>query len=66
MSERYRSGRETVISGEVTAWEAFNGVNGYVLHDSTRRQKSSFDRFLASQTDPSNKKAEQIVMALVS
>lgn len=66
MRERYESNRQTVISGEVSAWEAWNGIQGYVQHDATRQKATPFDRVLLANGDPNVKKAEQIVMALVS
>jgi len=67
-SERLRSGRPQL--GEnfmVSAWEAFNAVQGYVQHDSRRHgQVSDVDRILAASRDLNVQRAESVVMQLAN
>lgn len=67
-SERLRSGRPQLgTDWKVSAWEAFNAVQGYVQHDATRRTGTSdFDRILLSLNSPAVKTAENLAMAAVA
>ena len=67
-SERLRSGRPQLGSDwMVSAWEAFNAVQGYVQHDSRRHgQVSDVDRILAASRDLNVQRAESVVMQLAN
>lgn len=67
MSEQQRSGR--VIMGsdfKVTAWEAFNAVQGYVQHQATRKSSlnNRMDRIILASRDASVVKAERLALAV--
>ena len=66
MDERRRSGRDQ-INGlyEVSAWEAYNAVQGFAQHDATRRKgfDNDFDRILMASRDPNVLKAEELLLA---
>lgn len=51
---------------EVSAWLAFNSLQGYVQHDATRRtnQSGAFDRILSSMIDKSVLRAESLILSL--
>ena len=53
LDERRRSGRPQIDSDfNVSVWEAFNAVQGYVQHDSSRKGKpNQFDRIILSSQD---------------
>lgn len=64
--ERVRSGRP-VVGGDrvVSAWEAFNGVQGHAQHDATRRgNPSQFERALSAAADRHVMAAERLAMAV--
>ena len=66
LSERMKSGRSS-FSGNfnVSAWEAYNAVQGYVQHDSSRKGKvTDFDRIVLSMNDPSVLRAETLAIGL--
>tara|TARA_Y100000296_G_scaffold85349_1_gene121040 strand:- start:2204 stop:3094 length:891 start_codon:yes stop_codon:yes gene_type:complete len=68
-SERFRTGRDPMNSEfTVSAWEAFNAVQGYVQHDAQSKTgfKSDFDRILRASRDANVRKAESLVMELVA
>ena len=69
--EGFRTGREnpedlTTVSG----WQAYNGAQGYMLHDTSRRNGTTpFDRFLLMQQGASGTRmslAERTVFDLAS
>ena len=64
LNEQRQTGRER--SGfEVSAWEAYNAVQGYVQHDATRHgQPNAFERMLAAQKSEPVKVAERLAMGL--
>lgn len=66
--ERVRTGRPIMTEDKVSAWEAFNAVQGYVQHDAQSKKgfKGEFSRILRAAHDPSVRKAEELVLALVS
>jgi hypothetical protein len=66
LDERRRSGRPQIDgSFTVSAWEAFNAVQGYVQHDASRKGKpNQFDRILASSNDPAVNIAESLAYSL--
>ena len=67
--ERYRSGRAAMGSDfTVSAWEAFNAVQGFVQHDAQSKTgfKSDFDRILRASRDANVRKAESLVLDLVA
>ncbi|MFZ9681448.1 MAG: DUF932 domain-containing protein [Bacteroidia bacterium] len=66
--ERFRSGRPRIVNQEVSAWEAYNGVQGYVQWDATRKGSArlgEYGRAVAAFNDPAVAKAEELVMAMV-
>ena len=68
-SERFRTGRSAMDDGfTVSAWEAYNAVQGYVQHDAQAKTgfKSDFDRILRASRDANVRKAESLVMELVA
>jgi ketosteroid isomerase-like protein len=68
-SERFRTGRSPIGSDfGVSAWEAYNAVQGYVQHDAQSKQgfKGDFDRILRASRDANVRKAESIVLELVA
>jgi len=67
--ERVLTGRPDMGSDfKVSAWEAFNAVQGYVQHDARTKAgfKSDFARILKAGSDASVLKAENLVMALTA
>jgi hypothetical protein len=63
--ERVRTGRPTMTNDTVSAWEAFNAVQGYVQHDAQAKSgfKGEFDRILRAANDAAVNKAERLVLA---
>ena len=50
----------------VSAWDAFNAIQGYVQHDVRRKgTPDAFARILATNNDPIVQRAESLLMALV-
>ena len=65
-TERFRSNRPVLGNDyKVSAWEAFNAIQGYVQHDAQSKKgfKSDFDRILRASRDANVKQAENLVMA---
>lgn len=64
--ERYHTGRGSIpVNGMVTAWEAYNAVQGYSQHDKTRKGNvSRFGRILLTANDRDVHKAERLALAL--
>lgn len=62
--EQYRTGRERNIH-TISAWEAFNAVQGYVQHDAQTRSGfgSEFARILRAASDSHVHKAEALALA---
>jgi hypothetical protein len=70
-NERFRTGRMAMTPADdftVSAWEAFNAVQGYVQHDAQSKTgfKSDFDRILRASRDANVRKAESLVLELVA
>ena len=66
LSERSASGRPQLDSNfTVSAWEAYNAVQGFAQHESTRRSgfNNDFDRILMASRDRSVLKAEELLLA---
>lgn len=65
-SERLRTGRGDMGSAfEVSAWEAFNAIQGYVQHDATRRGgPSDIDRVILAASDAAVLRAEELALAV--
>jgi hypothetical protein len=66
-SERLRVGRGDLVPGEwqVSAWEAYNAVQGYVQHDSNRRGRpSQIDRIILAASDPAVLRAESLALSV--
>jgi len=67
-NERMKTGRGEITASngwQVSAWEAFNGVQGYVQHQKNRRgNPSSFDRALLAIDDQAVLKAETLALSV--
>ena len=52
----------------VSAWEAYNAIQGYVQHDAQAKNgfKGEFDRILRAANDASVRKAEKLVLELAA
>ena len=66
--ERVRTGRPTMTGDTVSAWEAFNAIQGYVQHDAQAKTgfKGEFDRILRAANDTAVNKAERLVLELAA
>ena len=66
--ERFSTGRRVMDTEfKVSAWEAYNAIQGYVQHDKSRHGKpSDFDRVIAASNDQHVRKAEKITMELLA
>ena len=66
--ERVKCGRENPLEfHKVTGWEAYNAVQGYVLHDASRSKKSTpFDRAILCHADKKVTQAENLALTMVS
>jgi len=66
--ERMQTGRpELDLRGPVqlSAWEAFNGVQGYVQHDAPRRGRpNDFGRMIAALDDSAVRRAMELALSL--
>ncbi|MEL0080216.1 MAG: DUF932 domain-containing protein [Rhodospirillales bacterium] len=67
-TERQRTGRPMMTNDVVSAWEAFNAVQGYVQHDAQAKSgfKGEFDRILRAANDQAVNKAERLVLELAA
>jgi hypothetical protein len=66
LGERVRTGRPQMGDDfKVSAWEAFNAVQGYVQHDSSRKNgfKSDMDRLILANRDLNVHKAELLALS---
>jgi hypothetical protein len=65
--ERNKTGRPA-LTDTVSAWEAFNGIQGYVQHDAQSKAgfKGEFDRILRASRDANVRQAESLVLDLVA
>ena len=67
INERNVSGRPALDNGMVvSAWEAFNAVQGFVQHDSSRKQnfRNEMDRILLASRDAHVQRAERLALAV--
>ena len=66
--ERVRTGRSTMTDDRVSAWEAYNAIQGYVQHDAQAKSgfKGEFDRILRAANDTQVRKAEKLVLELAA
>lgn len=66
--ERFTTGRGAMDSQfNVSAWEAYNAVQGYVQHDASRKgSPSDFARVIAASNDGAVKKAEGLALATLT
>jgi hypothetical protein len=66
--ERLSTGRPEMYDNTVSAWEAYNAIQGFVQHDAQAKQgfKGEFDRILRASNDASVRKAEKLVLDLVA
>ena len=63
LNEQARTG-QTALDGKVSAWQMFNGIQGYVQHDATRKGSvTDFSRIIDAANDRYVKKAEQLLVA---
>ena len=65
--ERKESGRDLMsfTTPVVSAWEAFNGVQGYTQHDKSRNGKPlSFQRMLTALDDKDVTRAAELALAM--
>ena len=69
MRERWQTGRPALGSDfRVSAWEAYNAVQGHAQHDATRRTRrgntiTRFDRILLASNDSAVLKAEKLALS---
>jgi hypothetical protein len=50
---------------EVSAWEAYNAIQGYVQHDASRRgNPSDIDRVILAAADPAVLRAEHLALCV--
>lgn len=65
MKERWQTGRGAIGQDfVVSAWEAYNAIQGYAQHDATRRGNANeFDRILLASRDQAVLKAETLALA---
>jgi hypothetical protein len=65
-NERMRTGRPALGEDwQVSAWEAYNAVQGYVQHESRRHGKvTSMDRIIMAADDASVLRAERLALAV--
>ena len=67
--ERFDTGRPTIGTDlKVSAWEAYNAVQGFVQHDAQSKTgfKSDFDRILRASRDSNVKHAERLAIQLAA
>ena len=66
--ERVRTGRPVLNDDRVSAWEAFNAIQGYVQHDAQAKDgfKGEFDRILRAAKSPEVKAAEKLALELAA
>ena len=66
--ERFYTGRGTIGEGyRVSAWEAYNAVQGHVQHEASRKgAPSDFARIIGASKDMAVKKAETIALATLT
>jgi hypothetical protein len=63
--ERAALGNTNANLMEVSAWEAFNGLGGYLIHDKPRRGKpGTFDRAVLAMEDTVLARAESALLAM--
>lgn len=73
MDERNRTGRGAMPADfRISGWEAFNAVQGFVQHESTRKSSargaavSGFGRIIAAANDAAVQRAERVAMNLLA
>jgi hypothetical protein len=65
MRERTALGNTNENLQEVSAWEAWNGIGGYIIHDKTRRgNPGTFDRAILAMDDNVLAKAENLLLTM--
>jgi len=67
--ERFATGRPAIGTDlKVSAWEAYNAVQGFVQHDAQSKTgfKSDFDRILRASRDANVKQAERLALGLAA
>jgi len=65
MRERALTGRPQLSKGNrlISHFEAFNAIQGYVQHESNRRDSSDFNKILLAASDPAVQRAEKLLIA---
>lgn len=73
MDERSRTGRGSMPADfRISGWEAFNAVQGFVQHESTRKSSArgaaatGFGRIIAAANDAAVQRAERVAMNLLA
>jgi len=64
--ERMSTGRPTLVGNfKISAWEAYNAIQGYVQHDAVARKGFSgeFDRIIRAANDQTVRRAERLALA---
>ena len=66
-NERNKTGRPP-MENTVSAWEAYNAIQGYVQHDAQAKTgfKGQFDRILRDSKDANVRKAESLVLEMAA
>ena len=66
-NERNKTGRPP-MENTVSAWEAYNAIQGYVQHDAQAKTgfKGQFDRILRASKDANVRKAESLVLEMAA
>jgi hypothetical protein len=63
--ERWQSGRPAMNGFVVSAWEAYNAVQGYTQHDASRKgNATNFDRILLASRDKNVRMAEELLLSV--
>lgn len=63
--ERSKLGDNRLPTNEVTAWEAYNGVQGYVQHDKSRKGSvGTFDRAIIALSDTHVARAQHLALTM--
>jgi hypothetical protein len=65
MRERVALGNTSENLHEVSAWEAFNGIQGYIQHEKSRRGRpGDFDRAIMGMEDSVVARAESLLLSM--
>jgi len=66
LRERLITGRPSIVEDRVSAWEAYNAVQGYVQHEAQCKAgfAGAFDRILRASQDASVRRAESLLLEM--